>query len=325
MRREALVARVGLFVLAGLVFLIHAPLAYAGFGITPPYVQNQRLSRGSSFEQRITLVRSDAIDDLKVQITTNLPGFDSWVSIDKGTEFVMPAGATQLPIVVSVHVPQDADYKDYTGAIRIRTSSANTGGGGVSIALGAQIDVALKVVDKIQDFDVRRIRIADLEEGYRKWSLFFPGKIRFFMTVENTGNVPYGPTRVHMDIYDTDEAHLLESTDNTNAIDQIGPFGTKEVVAELPTRMPAGRYVAKYTIYKGADIAQQNEVTLSVSAVGAVPGYEGYGFGGLSLADKLKLGFAALIPVLIVLVVVVALTMRRRSTRRNQYAGTLGR
>lgn len=300
----------------------NAAPAYAGFGITPPYVQNQRLSRGSSFEQRITLVRSDAVDDLKVQITTNLPGFDGWVSIDKGTDFVMPAGATQLPIVVSVQVPQDAEYKDYTGAIRIRTSSANTGGGGVSIALGAQIDVKLKVVDKIQDFDVRRIRIADLEEGYRKWSLFFPGKIRFFMTVENTGNVPYGPTRVHMDIYDVDESQLLESIDNTNSIEQVGPFGTKEVFAELPTRLGAGRYVAKYTIYKGADIAQQNEVTLSISAIGAVPGYNGYGFDGLSLVDKLKIALAIAIPVLLVVILAVALIMRRRRARQDPYAAS---
>lgn len=298
-----------------------APLAYAGFGITPPYVQNQRLSRGSSFDQRITLVRSDAADDLKVEVTSNLPGFDSWISVDKGTDFLMPAGTTQLPITITVKVPQDAEYKDYKGSIRIRTSSANTGGGGVSIALGAQVDVALKVVDKIQDFDVRRIRIADLEEGYRKWSLFFPGKIRFFMTIENTGNVPYGPTRVHMDIYDTDEAKLLESTDNMNTIEQAAPFAVKEVIAELPTRLPAGRYIAKYTIFKGPEIAQQNELTLSISSLGAVPGYEGYGLDGLSFTDKLKVAVAIAIPVIFLIVLIAALVIRRRRARERQQYG----
>jgi hypothetical protein len=314
-----LVRSLPLLALTLFVFGANAPLAYAGFGITPPYVQNQRLSRGSSFDQRITLVRSDAKDDLKVQITSNLQGFESWVTIDRGTEFIMPAGATQLPIIITVKVPQDADYKDYKGAIRIRTSSANTGAGGVSIALGAQIDVALKVVDKIQDFDVRRIRIVDLEEGHRKWSLFFPGKIRFFMTIENTGNVPYGPTRVHMDIYDSDEAKLLESTDNTNTIEQAAPFTVKEVLAELPTHLSAGRYLAKYTIFKGADIAQQNELTLSISSQGAVPGYEGYGFEGLSLADKLKVVFAVAVPLVLIAVLVVALIMRRRRARERTY------
>jgi hypothetical protein len=233
----------------------------------------------------------------------------------------MPAGATQLPIIISVKVPQDAEYKDYKGAIRIRTSSANTGAGGVSIALGAQIDVALKVVDKIQDFDVRRIRIVDLEEGHRKWSLYFPGKIRFFMTIENTGNVPYGPTRVHMDIYDADEAALLESTDNTNTIEQAAPFAVKEVLAELPTHLPAGRYVAKYTIFKGADIAQQNELTLSISSQGAVPGYEGYGFEGFSLADKLKVAFAVAVPLVLLVILIVALIMRRRRAREQKMYG----
>ncbi len=237
----------------------------------------------------------------------------------------MPAGTTQLPVTITVKVPQDAEYKDYKGSIRIRTSSANTGGGGVSIALGAQVDVALKVVDKIQDFDVRRIRIADLEEGFRKWSLFFPGKIRFFVTIENTGNVPYGPTRVHMDIYDTDEAKLLESTDNMNTIEQAAPFAVKEVIAELPTRLPAGRYIAKYTIFKGPEIAQQNELTLSISSLGAVPGYEGYGLDGLSVIDKVKVAIAIAIPVIFLIVLIVALVLRRRRARERQQYGNLSR
>lgn len=295
-----------------------ASTAHAGFGITPPYVQNERLTRGAVFEQRIILVRSDPVDDLKVQITKNIPGVESWFEIDQGTEFIMPKGATQMPIVVTVRVPQDAEYKVYTGAIRVRTSSAEVSqGGGVSIALGAQIDVSITVVDKIYDFEIRRIRLIDLEEGYRKWSLYFPGKIRFFMTVENTGNTDFGPTKVHMDIYDMDKATLLETVENTNRIETVAPFAIKEVVAELPTRVPAGRYTAKYTIFRNADIAEQNELTLSVSALGAVQGYEGYGFDGLNLVDKLKVALVVALPLVVILLVTVALVVRRRRVRAS--------
>lgn len=299
-------------------------VAYAGFGITPPYVNNDRLTRGTVYEQRITLVRSDPAEDQKVEISMNIPGVESWFTVDKGTTFLMPAGETQVPIIISVRVPTDAEYTRHQGTIRIRTSSASDQpGGGVSIALGAQIDVDIKVVDKIYDFTVRRIQIADVEEGRRKWGLFFPAKIRFSMTVENTGNAVYGPTKVKFDIYDSEAEQVLETTYNTNKLAQIEPFAIKEILAELPTRLPVGRYTAKYTIYKGEEIAQQNQINLSVAAIGAVQGYSGYGFSGLSTQDKLKVIAVFGTPILLVLILFTVLGMRRRRARarRNAYTG----
>ncbi len=299
------------------LFLGHPGVAHAGFGISPPYVNNMRLTRGTVFEQKITLVRSDPTEDLKAEITMNIPGAESWFSVDLGQEFTLPKGVTQVPIVITVRVPKDAEYKEYKGAIRIRTSSTDIPeGGGVSIALGAQIDVDIKVVDKIYDFDVRRIRMADLEEGRTKWGLFFPGKIRFYMTIENTGNTQYGPTRVLFEIYDSEMETLLETTENTNKVEKIAPFTIKEILAELPTRLPAGRYTAKYTIYKGEEIAQQNRVNVSVAAVGSVFGYEGYGFWGLSVADKLKAVGMIGVPLLLLLILIGILVVKRRS-RKN--------
>lgn len=310
----------GAFFVALFVFLVSSIPVYAGFGITPPYVENFRLTRGTVFEQKITLVRSDPTDDLQAQITFNLPEISSWVSIDKGTEFILPKGSTQVPILVRVAVPDNAEYKKYDGAIRIRTSpvEGTSEGGGVSIALGAQIDVDIEVVDKILDFSVRKIRIADLEEGRKKWGLFFPGKIRFFMTIENTGNVEYGPTKVQFDIYDSNLETLLETTYNTNKIKTVTPFAIEEVVAELPTTLPPGNYKAKYTIYSGENIAQQNELNVSISSLGAVLGYTGYGFEGLSLTDKLKVGAVVLVPILVLLILALFILRSRRRMLRTR-------
>lgn len=304
-----------------LIGLAGAHTASAGFGITPPYLRSDRLARGTVYTQVINLVRSDAPDDLKVTITLNIPGAQEWVSVDKGNEFIIPKGVTQLPITVSVRVPNDAPYKEYTGTMRIRTSSANpAAAGGVSIALGAQVDVDLKVVDKILDFDVRQVRISDLEEGIQKFGLFFPGKMKFYMTIENTGNAVYGPTKVHFDIYDSNMENLLESVDNTNKIEKIAPFTIKEVLAELPTRLPNGSYAVKYAIYKDKDIAQQGELNMSVAAIGTVAGYQGYGFDGLSLEDKLKIAAVIILPVLLfVIFMVFAVRRRRRRKKMNGY------
>lgn len=298
-------------------FLSTAGTALAGFGITPPYVRNDRLTRGTVFEQTITLVRSDPTQDLKAEISMNIPGAEGWFSIDRGTEFLMPKDVTQVPIVVTVRVPEDAEYAKHKGTIRIRTSSADIPeGGGVSIALGAQVDVAIEVVDKIYDFTVRKIRILDLEEGRRKWGLFFPGKIRFFMTIENTGNTDFGPTKVRFEIYDSEMEQLLETVENTNTIAKIPPFGIEEILTELPTRLPAGRYTAKYTIFKNEEIAQQNDINLSIGSIGSVAGYEGYGFDGLSWQDKLKVAAAVGIPLLMLLAFISAIIWRQRRTER---------
>jgi hypothetical protein len=306
-------------------FISNAGFAQAGFGITPPYVRNERLTPGSTFEQTITLVRSDPVDDLKSTITMNIPGIEGWFSIDKGNEFILPKGETQVPIKIKIAVPEDAAYEKHKGAIRIRTSAAGAEGTGnaVSIALGAQIDVAIEVVEQIFDFVVRKIRVSDLEEGRRKWGLFFPAKISFYMTIENTGNADFGPTKVRFEIYDSNGEELLESTENTNDIELIAPFETKEVTAELPTRLPAGRYLAKYTIFKNEEIAQQNEITLSINPIGTVAGYQGYGFGGLSTSDKLKVVGVVGVPLLVLLLLAFVIIWRRRSVARTNKSGVI--
>lgn len=308
----------GFSVLIVFIFLGVTSDVFAGFGITPPYVINDRLTRGTEFEQVINVVRSDPDQDLMATITMNIPGVEAWFSVDKGNEFLLPKGQTQVPMAVIVRVPEDAPYERHKGTIRIRTAPIETPDvSGVSIALGAQIDVDVEVVDKILDFSVRRIRINDLEEGRKKWGLFFPAKIKFFMTIENTGNADFGPTKVAFDIYDANGEQLLERVENTNTISLIKPFAIEEVTAELPTRLAKGRYIAKYTIYKEDDIAQQGEVTLSVASVGAIPGYEGYGFGGLSLQEKLLVIGVLGSPFVLLFLVLVYFFLRRRAYRRR--------
>lgn len=284
--------RRGLLLFAYVIFgaLGFAQQALAGFGITPPYVRNDTLRPGSEYTQEIIIVRSDPVEDLNAEITMYTPGIETWFSVDRGVKFVLPKGETQVRMNITVRVPEDAKLGSYSGNIRIRTESLLPPTNGVSLALGAQIDVNLKVVEEIYDFTVRRVELFEAEQGTRKWWLFFPGKIKFAMYIENIGNVPVIPPKVHFDIYDTTGQTKLESADHTNTIDRILPFNTKKVYAELPTSLPPGGYRAKYVIYKqGEDIAQQGELSLSILPHGTIPDYEGYGFEGLSLMHKLSL------------------------------------
>jgi hypothetical protein len=310
------------FVVILLLFLTAAfsvpSMANAGFGVVPPYVRNETLTRNSLYHQQVILVRGDPVEDLLAQVTVNVPGADSWFTFDKGKEFLLEKGKQQIPLDILVKVPDDATFKKYEGNIRVTlTSPGGVERGSVSIALGVQIDVRLEVIDKkILDFKVWSARTLDLEEGHKVWWLDFPGKILFAIKLENTGNVSVAPYQVEIAIYDL-KGNKLEETGHTNSLPLIDPFDTKEITAELPVWLPAGAYKAVYKIYKTAsDVAGEGEISLSVLPYGTLQGYAGYGFMGLRTGDKLTI----IIPAMVVFFGAIAggfVLMRRRKNRSN--------
>lgn len=294
--------------------LLHST-AYAGFGITPPYVYNDRLTQGSQYTQKIIIVRGDPVDDLKAEVSINVEDAGAWFDIDRGTEFLLPEGESKVPIHVTVSVPDDAPLGRYQGNIRIKTVPSELGSG-VSIALGAQIDVDVRVVDEIRDFEVKRVQIEEAEEPHRFWWLDFPGKILFTTTIENTGNAPVAPSRVAFEIFDRRGVTLLEQTQHTNTLPKVPEFETRELVAELPTFLPPGSYLVKYSIIHYEDqVKREGELTLSVLPAGSIEGYAGYGFMGLSALDKATLLVPAVLLVLMVVIGGGYLIYRRRRPR----------
>ncbi len=289
---------------------------FAGFGITPPYVTNTSLTRNSVYEQIIYLVRSDPTSELKAMISIDVPGVNDWFTITEGTEFLLPTGEQKVPMHVRVTVPDDADFKNYKGNIRIKTGASDdsVAAAGVNISLGAQIDVDLTVIDReIKDFKVRRIGISDLNEGKKVGWLYFPGKIRFEMLIENTGNVPVAPSDVVFRIYDKAGNVLLEETHRKGKIEEVDPFMTETVYAELPTRLPRGSYLARFEVKNGDEMKLEGEVNVSILPYGTLDA-AGFGFLGLSLPHKLSV----IVPILFGLVLVIFVIVRIVAVRRKR-------
>jgi len=272
-----------------LLILISTNFALAGFGISPPYVSNDSLARGSVYEKKITIVRGDPIEDLKAEITINVPGASDWISIDKGNEFILPKGEKQVPIIIRVQVPKQAVYGAYKGSIRIKTSSLEPlQKGTVTIALGAQIDVDLNVSQqKIFNFIVRGVTPFDAEEGYKKWIFFFPTKLVFQMRIENLGNIKCRPTKIALDIYDSNKVNLLETVE-ASKIGSVKPFENNVVLASFLTKLTPGSYYAHYKVYKNNEIAQggEGELHLSIMPKGTIQGYKGANIFDLGFKDK---------------------------------------
>lgn len=279
-----------LLILFAFIFLVFTKPAEAGFGISPPYVSNDNLARGSVYEKKITLVRGNPDEDLKAELTVNVPGANDWITINRGLEFILPKGEKQVPIIVRVQVPKDAPLGDYKGNIRIKTSSLEAlQKGTVSIALGAQIDVDLKVTNaKIFDFIVRGFRFLSSEEGFVKWIFHFPTKITAEIQLENLGNINCKPTKISLEVYDENKTHLIKEL-NAQKMTTVKPFETDSLKAIFLSDLKAGTYYIHYKIYKNQEIAQGGEGDLHLSIVphGTILGYEGATIFDLPFSEKL--------------------------------------
>lgn len=261
--------------LSFLIILAWNHSAQAGFGISPPYVKSSKLIPGTHYEQKITLLRSSADEDLQANITINAPDIESWISIQEGLTFELPKDKLHVPMIVNVDVPEDAALGNYQGHINIRITPKGKGGGGVAVALGARVDIDLTLTkETFPDFKIRMVNIPDFETLGKPWSwrmfawLFY--RIRVTMKIENTGNVSTAPSKVTMEVYDLTEKNKLESLTDTS-FKQIEPFETNNIIASFPTKLSAGQYWAKIKIYKEKEIVHFNKIAFTIAAKGTLP------------------------------------------------------
>ena len=298
-----------------LFFILGIEIAQAGFGITPPYVRNTSLTRNSTYEQQILLVRGNPDIPLKAEITLDAPEIQDWIEIVEGKTVTLPRGEQKVPITVRVKVPKDAKFAEYSGVMRIKTlpDDSQVAAGAVSISLGAQVDINLTVIDKeIKDFRVRKISVSDLNEGRKLAWLYFPGKIKFGMLLENTGNVDISPSKVEFRIFNFSGDLLVEETKNKGKIKKIAPYATEEVIAEIPTKLPAGNYIAKYKIFNDTEVKQEGEVSLSVLPYGTLQ-EAGFSFSGLSIAHKISV----LLPIFAIIIALLYVIYNRRRNKKE--------
>lgn len=237
----------------------------AGFGISPPRLANDHLLPGSHYEQDIYLVRGQPKATLFTTIQINAPEIESWIKIEPGFEFELPEGVQQFPVKFIVDVPQDAEFKLYEGTIDILTSPKKAEEGQVTVALGAEAKIALRVTaEEFSEFEFRGITLSDAEEG---------SPIKLILKIGNKGNQKTGPTKVGLKVFDKYHQSLLEESE-TDILERVEPFQIQELVAEFPTNLGIGQYWGEIEIYKDGELVKKDKQVFYILEKAVVTGLE---------------------------------------------------
>lgn len=232
--------------IALLLVLAFGQSVHAGFGVSPAKVLERNLIRGSVVERVIYIVQGTPEKDLHVTATIAEGEVKDWIKISPGADFVIPKGTQQFPLTIQVTVPKDASLGVYKGSIRVGTvpekPKVEEGGSGVSISVGARIDVDLTVGEGVHyEFAIRNIDIKNISE------VEFP---RAEIRIENLGNVPAGPEEAAFELYNKFGDIRLAYVQGIK-LNKVEPFTTMSLDPEfpLPVRLLPGEYWGTVRIY----------------------------------------------------------------------------
>ena len=253
-------ALTGPFILLAVIFfaLFAIPFSTGAFGVSPPFINAEKLVKGSRFETTVYLVQGQPVEDLEVKAVFDVPEkVRSWFSVDKGEQFIIPAGVQQFPIKVTIKVPDDVELGIYQGALRINTVPKRKEGEQIAISVGARIELNLTVGEgAFFDYVIRKLDILDIEEG---------DSPAFVVPFETLGNVPAAPDRATIDVLDK-FGNVRLGYAQVEEFEEIPPFETKTFVVEFPVNIALGigEYWAEARIYRGDQVVRDIKTVFNV-------------------------------------------------------------
>lgn len=258
--------------------VLTVPLKVSAFGISPPFFNVDKLTKGSRYESTIYLVQGQPENDLDVKAIFEVPDkIKSWLSVDRGETFTIPKGVQQFPLKVLVQVPQDAELGIYNGYLRINTVPQKKEGEQIQISIGARVDINLKIGEGVvQEFSISKLEILDIEEGEDP---------KIEMVLNNTGNVSVAPSRATFDIFDKFGEVRLGFA-QTEDLPEVSSFSSKTFQVTFPVNvhLGVGEYWAETKVYSGDSVIKELKTVFNVTENKAdYTDYVMYGGGVLAL------------------------------------------
>ena len=253
------------FLALGLLLAFQTKIAEAAFGISPPFLNATYLVKGAEYTQTVYLIQDQPTSDLGIKANLEIPEkIKPWIIIDQGPEFVIPQGIKQFPVKITIKVPNDTELGIYNGNISFTTKPSQAGQ--VTIALGAQLILNLRVGDEIyENFNVPIIKPLDIEEGWNP---------KVLVRLNNLGNVPEAFTGATYELLDKYGSVRLAYIQKTNGFPEVPAFKEEEFVVEFPIDfyVGVGQYWANVSFYKGDTLIASQKTVFNVLKAGTLNG-----------------------------------------------------
>lgn len=260
-RRTVVIGVLGVW---GIVaFLFSAPTALGAFGISPPFMNADHLVPGARYTQTIFLVQSDPEEDVRIKgVLTIADSIRSWVTVDKGLDFVIPSGIRQFPVQITVQVPKDTSLGTYSGNLVFETVPEKSGQ--VTIALGVQVAINLTVGTGIyRRYEFPIIRQLDIEAGWNP---------RTYIKFENQGNVSESIDHANYELYDQFGSVRLAFVQKSDGFPEIPAFTTQDITIEFPINfnLGVGEYWGDVALYKDDKVVATKRAVFNVLPRGSL-------------------------------------------------------
>lgn len=286
----------------------------AAFGVSPPWVKNNHLLPGTTFEQVIYLSRNEPKEEMKVAVT--ISGDEElveWIQIQDEENLIMKKGQTLLPMKVIINVSESAATKNYIGGIFVSLSPLVTdtslGGGEVAIGLGAHISVDISVIgDKVTDYEIRSASVEPQEQD---------NPLSVNVEVENKGNTEISSLKGQIDIYNSTNTEILKSLTFVPFEEPVFPDETKEIEMIFQDFKPdPGEYWVAVKAFKDEEVIYEDRFLKEVKAE-IIPVITPEDTIAETRKISLIFGLAGLVIALAALVGVIAVLILKKRAKNN--------
>src|SRR3989344_956218 len=213
----------------------------AGFGVSPPSIKENRLVPGARITRTVYLIQGNPEKDVSMDVAVESKDIKSWLSFDPAGSFTIPAGVQQFPLKITIDVPKNAELGIYKAFIRPSTNPENAKTG-VTISLGGRIDVELTVGNDVyESFTITNINIEHIRAGENP---------KVFIEVENTGNVPTGPSAASFELFNQ-FGDIRLAYGGVDIEEEVPSFTKRGMEIEFPlsVRLAEGEYWGNVKIY----------------------------------------------------------------------------
>ena len=191
-------------------------------GVSPATLSFKNVLRGG-YSQGSLVVSVDSQTKTNISVTT-LGNISSWLNFTKNFSVLRDEPRV---LKVSATPPLDTPNGNYTGFLRIETSSLGTNLEGHAVGVvksTLDVYVTVEVVDtQIIQCGASKYSVNSVEKG---------DNVIFNLNVANTGNVKLKP-RVTIDIWNGDQTKIVKKVDTLGK--EILPSLKKEISVEVPT------------------------------------------------------------------------------------------